>query len=669
MSLYAKLAFSGIRKNKQIYIPFFITSVGMAAVYYIISSLGQSLIRRNMYGGRTAVILLELGSYVIAAFSLLFLFYTYSFLTRRRQREFGLYNILGMGKRHIAVIMAIETAITYAVSLILGIAFGALFAKLFEGLMLDIMGLKVGYEIRFSWYSAASAALVFGIIFALILAFTLFRIGRTDPIELLKSEQRGEKPPRANPVIGVVGVLLLAGAYYIALTVEQPLEAVFLFFIAVLMVIAATYMLFVSGSVLMCAILKRRKNYYYRESRFVSISSMAFRMKRNGAGLASICILLTMVLVTITSTLSLYKNVENMIDSTHPREVNMSFYLNPLAITTDGYAERLKNGAIAAASDAGCDPRDIISYKYLWINTEMADGKYEETFMYADMKMQYEFTFVQLSDYNESFGCDYTLSPGEALVYDVDNGDLVYDGTGDVIDIDTIGSFKIVGEVDDFEPFGLLSGTSHPSVVLIIDDISGIVDSYNHHLPTMYVGFNTAPGMETEFNLSRYSYSDYIDWEETAADGDLYIYGINWQNKTADTDDYMSLYGGLLFLGIMLSGVFTVAAVLIIYYKQITEGYEDRARFGIMQKVGLSEKQIKKSVNAQMRAVFIMPIAAAAMHTVFAMPILQKILKQLEFNNDALLLAVALSSVAVCALIYAAIYKLTANSYYKIVKN
>ena len=667
MSLYAKLAFVGVQKNRQLYIPFFFTSVGMVAVYYIIAALADILAYRNMYGGRTAMTLLQFGSWIMAVFSLIFLYYTHSFLTRRRQREFGLYNILGMEKRHIAVIMIIETFLTYAISLVIGLAIGALLAKLAETLMLGIMELKVGYEIMVSWSAMVMAAIIFGLIFMLILAVTLLRVSVSNPIALLHSENKGEKPPKSNPLFGIAGVVLLAGAYCIAVMVENPLEAVLFFFIAVLMVIVATYALFVSGSVLLCRILKKRRGYYYRENHFISVSSMAFRMKRSGAGLASICILLTMVLVTITSTLSLYTNVEEMIETAHPRDINIAFYMRNDAILNDEYNDYIIGAFLDVAKDENCDPRNILNYRYIWINTLRNGDTFEETHFYDALTITYEFTFVQLADYNKCYGTDYKLAPGEALVYDIFDGDKVFDSAGGYINVDTAGKYKIVGEVDEFSANGFSGAT--PAVAIIIDDISPVIDSVDGRSPTMFLGFDVAKGKEQVLNLSQFRYSEIIDWNEEDDNGNRMIRGINWSSKSEDAADSMSMYGGLYFLGIMLSGVFTLAAVLIIYYKQITEGYEDRARFDIMQKVGLTKKQIKQSVNSQMRMVFIMPIAAAALHLAFAMPILRKMLMAIEFRNDALLFTVAVSSVAVCTAIYLTVYKLTATAYYKIVKD
>ena len=666
MKLYARLAFVGIRNNKQFYVPFFFTSVGMTAVFYIMSALADSLLLKNMYGGRTALSLLQFGTGVMAVFSLIFLYYTHSFLTRRRQREFGLYNILGMEKRHIAVIMSIETFITYAVSLILGVGAGMIFAKLAETLMLGIMNLSVGYEIIVSWRSVALASLVFGVIFALILAATLVRVGRSDPLTLFRSESKGEKPPRANPVLGVAGLLLLAGAYYIAVTVENPIKAMLFFFIAVLMVIFATYFLFIFGSVLLCRILKRRKNYYYKENHFISVSSMTFRMKRNGAGLASICILLTMVLVTITSTLSLYSNVEDMVEREHPREVNVSFYLNLEMMRDDMFASNLKNGVIKAANKIGCGPRNIIGLRYLWVNTEKTERGFCHTNFYIELQDTYEFIFTSVSDYNESYGTDYELAPGEALAFRINDGKKTYGGVGDTVYIDPLGTYKIVGEVEEFAAYGYDSTNSVTG--LVVDDIGPLFGKVDGHEPTLYIGFDVAPGMEKSFDLSWFSFDEYIDWTAEDEDGSLLIRGLNWSSKTADREDYMSMYGGLYFIGIMLSGVFTLAAVLIIYYKQITEGYEDNARFDIMRKVGLTKKQIKRSVSSQMRTVFIMPIAMASLHLAFAMPILRRMLMAIYFRNDALLYTVAAFSVAVCAAVYLIVYKLTASSYYRIVR-
>ncbi|MDE5860149.1 MAG: ABC transporter permease, partial [Oscillospiraceae bacterium] len=310
--LYPKLAAGGIKKNRQTYLPYILTCSGMIMMYYIVSFLSKSSLVANMKGGSIMQVMLMLGCWVMIFFSAIFLFYTNSFLIRRRKKEFGLYNILGMGKRNIARILVWETLIVFAISFIAGNGLGILFSKLAELVFVNIFDIEVSYEFRIEPKSVLDSAIIYAVIFVIILINALRQIRLSNPIELLRSENIGEKPPKSNWILALFGTILLAIAYYMAVTIENPLSAVFAFFFAVLMVIAATYLLFIAGSVVICRILQKNKKYYYKTNHFVSVSSMIYRMKRNGAGLASICILSTMVLVTLSSTICLYVGEEDI---------------------------------------------------------------------------------------------------------------------------------------------------------------------------------------------------------------------------------------------------------------------------------------------------------------------------------------------------------------------
>ena len=324
---YPKLAWNGITKNKRFYLPYILTCVGMVSMFYIVSFLSTSPLLLYMPGSETVSSTLNLGSWVIGAFSLLFLFYTNSFLMKRRKKEFGLYNILGMGKWNIGRILFWETIITVLISFVCGAVFGIALSKLAELCLVNVIRGDVDFSLTVSSDALISTLTLFSVIFLLIFLNDIRQIKFTNPAELLRSENAGEKPPKANWFLGIVGVLLLGGAYYIAITIEDPVSALVLFFVAVLMVIVGTYLVFISGSVMFCRILQKRKKYYYKPNHFISVSSMVYRMKRNGAGLASICILATMVLVMISSTASLYFGSESSLAIRYPRDftINVNF--------------------------------------------------------------------------------------------------------------------------------------------------------------------------------------------------------------------------------------------------------------------------------------------------------------------------------------------------------
>ena len=325
VGFYPKLAWNGIRKNKRLYTPYILTCIGMIMMYYIIIFLSDSPLLNEIAGGETAQNMLGMGTWVIAVFACIFLFYTNSFLIRRRKKEFGLYNILGMGKRNIAVILLWETLIIAAISLTAGCAAGIAFSKLAELGLLNIIRGDVEYSLTVSWGSIGKVCIIFPVIFVCIFLNSLRQIHTANPVELLHSENAGEKPPKGNWMLGILGIVLLGAAYYLAVTIREPLSALTWFFVAVIMVIIGTYLLFISGSVLFCRILQKNKSYYYKSTHFVSVSSLVYRMKRNGAGLASICILGTMVLVMHSSTACLYFGAEDSLRTRYPRNISVNF--------------------------------------------------------------------------------------------------------------------------------------------------------------------------------------------------------------------------------------------------------------------------------------------------------------------------------------------------------
>lgn len=668
LSMYPKLAWGGIRKNKQLYLPYILTSVGMVAMFYIIASLAYSSDLVSIHGGNTLSAILGLGVWVVAIFAAIFLFYTSSFLMRRRQREFGLYNILGMGKRHIGIILLCETFITAAISLVAGLATGVLFCKLAEAGLVRVMKLEIGYELAVSFNAMMIAVPIFAIIFSVILINSLLRIRLAKPIELLHGEHAGEKPPKANPIIGIIGVILLAAAYYIAVTTENPIMALMLFFAAVIMVILGTYAIFIAGSVLLCRLLQKNKRYYYKADNFVSVSSMVFRMKRNGAGLASICILLTMVLVMIASSACLYVSEEDILYNRYPRDITGQVGFRDYGtFSDDEKVSELRATLDDAVAGHGGEPENTFFFRMAVMQTILRDGvaltgkdeNVYDAFSYDKLCNVY---LMPLRDYNETVGSSYTLADDEVLMYTVR-----CEYTENSISISDIGTYRVAGHVDDFVEVGEMMAYIESSIVLIMNDVDGRFDTIRQHSSRyVYYGYDVADGAEAEIWSILYDYAPIDDdYDVDNPVGIGYFSVLSRENNRAE---FYSLYSGIFFLGIMLSIVFILAAVLIIYYKQISEGYEDSGRFEIMQKVGLTDSDIKHSINSQMRTVFILPIAAATLHLCFAFPIIKRMLRMFGFFNDALLFTTACVSVIIFTMIYLVVYKLTAGAYYRIVR-
>ena len=669
--LYPKLAAGGIKKNKQTYIPYILTCSGMIMMYYIVAFLSESSLVANMRGGEIMQTMLMLGCWVMVFFSAIFLFYTNSFLIRRRKKEFGLYNILGMGKRNIARILVWETLIVFAVSLTAGNGLGILFSKLAELVFVNIFDLEVSFEFRVEPQAISSAAVIYAVIFTVILIRALRQIRLSNPIELLRSENTGEKPPKSNWLLALLGTVLLAVAYYMAVTIENPISAVFAFFVAVLMVIAATYLLFIAGSVVICRMLQKNKKYYYKTNHFVSVSSMIYRMKRNGAGLASICILSTMVLVTLSSTICLYVGEEDILKERYPRDILITTYS-----VEDKEIERIRGFADAALERYGVTPQNEIEYRYISISGAFDKGNVvlDPTSMDAASADVRTFTFVPIQDYNKLTGNNLTLSGNDVYIAS-SNGGYKFDS----INIKELGEFHIVGEADGFIFTGDTAAVMAPEIYLFTSDMEVINEIYKKQLDVYerryasdlhdYIGFDLDCGEDIKLKIFEDIHrSISLETDRLAAEGrEEEWLGYRIESLANDKAEFYALYGGLFFLGIILGSVFIFAAALIMYYKQIAEGYEDKNRFTILQKVGMTQKEIRQSINSQVLTVFFLPLAAAAVHMTFAFPIVSRLLALFNLSNITLFAAVTLICFGMFAALYVLVYVFTSRSYYNIV--
>lgn len=663
-SLFPKLAVQGIRKNGRIYLPYILTCVGMVMMYYIVSYLTYSKSVYQMNGGRDIQMILSWGTGVIAVFAVVFLFYTNSFIIRRRKKEFGLYNILGMGKKNIAVILIWETLIIFLISVAAGLGLGIAFSKLSELITAKILGDEAVFGFTIEWRSVKNSVLLFAVAFALILLNSLRQIHLSKPIELLRSENTGEKPPKANILLAVLGILLLAAAYYISCTIEDPMSALAMFFVAVIMVIAATYMLFTVGSVALCKLLKKNKKYYYKTEHFVSVSSMAYRMKRNGASLASICILSTMVLVMISSTLCLYAGKEDSMHRRYPRDIIIETY------STDGmYTEPVHDAAQKVLDEHGLNAQDLLYYQYLSV-TGLLDGSvisFDSEEADLDFSKLRQLFFLTIDEYNRLTNKNETIADDEIIIY-TPKSEYDYDE----LTIDGLETMRIKKQADEFISNGEETSTAFASIFIFVSDTDKLneIDSlqkqiYGENASIMedYYGFNLDCDDEAEVEVI----SDIQKEISSLMDEDEAFPEVDSESLAENKQSFYSMFGGLFFLGILLSIVFISAAVLIMYYKQITEGYEDEERFEIMQKVGMTKREIRRSINSQILTVFFAPLLMAGLHTGFAFPILSRLLEAFGLFNVPLLIAVTAGVFAVFALFYVLVYKITSRSYYRVV--
>ena len=568
---YPRLAWTGMKQNRRLYLPYLLTCTGVTAMFYILMGLSVSSVLPQMSGGRSTALIMSLGSVVIAFFALIFLFYTHSFLIRRRSREFGLYNVLGMGKGNIARILLWETLLSCGATTLIGLALGILLSKLAEVALLKLLHLRITYTFTVSIPSLLLTLGLFAAIHALIFLRSLWELHRVSAVALLRSESVGEKPPRARWALAVLGIALLGGAYWLAVSIREPLEALTWFFVAVIMVIVGTYLLFIAGSVALCRMLQKNPRYYYQPRHFVSVSSMAYRMKRNGAGLASICVLATMVLVMLSSTTCMYYGVEDALHQRYPRDIGVECY----------FGDRL------------------------------------------DQMDEAHLDILRAADVTPSL---YVVVP----------------------DFDSAARLLLA-----------LSADSDLSVQLrwYYQFDSDLPDDAQHSGSASYGTDGVPANLTDALQMALYNVN---------AETDLTT-GWEVESLAANRSDFYGAYGGLFYLGIMLSAVFSLAAVSIIYYKQVCEGYEDQSRFAIMQKVGMTKQDIRRSINSQLLTVFFLPMALSGVHLCFAFPFIHKLLLLFNLSNTSLLIGTTVVSYVAFALLYTLAYKLTSNAYYHIV--
>ena len=670
LGFYFGLAKDGIRKNSKMYTPYILTCIGMVMMYYIILSLQTDKTIGNMAHGSDIQMVLGFGGWVIAIFSCIFLFYTNSFLIRRRKKEFGLYNILGMGRRHISLIILCESVIVAVVALALGLFTGVLFSKFAELGLINIIDQQVNYSFFIAPKAIISTIKIFGCTFVLLFLNNLRQLYFTSTIELLGSEKAGEKPPKANWLVAIAGLVLLGIAYYISVTIKNPLAAFSVFFIAVVLVIIATYLLMIAGSVVMCRILQKNKTYYYKKNHFVSVSSMAYRMKRNGAGLASICILATMVLVIISSTSCLYFGHEDALNRRYPRQIDFGFdFTNATQATLENVKE-IQNGLNQAIEECGVESVNKYTSRSASIAGALEGNKLTTSVgAYGDkgiseMERVIMLYFIPIEDYNEATGKNVVLEDNEALCYFSEDFD------EKSLQVDDMTTFTIKEKIDkcpnmdnvDFEvvPVMVMYLADYDSALQKIQELEDI-DGESRLIYSLEYGFDTTLSGDKQIEAASQIKEKFLENE--------YEYNeISMDVREAQRQDFFVTFGGLFYLGLLLSVVFIFAAVLIIYYKQISEGYEDHSRFDIMRKVGMTDKEIRKSINSQMLTVFFFPLILAGIHICFAFPIVRKLLMMFSLNNVGLFVETSIISFLIFGVLYAIVYRITSNAYYRIVR-
>lgn len=649
---FPRLALSGIRKNRSIYYPYILTAVLTTAMMYIMGSLQNVT---TDYSG-TLAFSLQLGIVVTSVFSVIFLFYTNSFLMRRRKKEFGLYNILGMEKRHLTRLILWETVLMLLISLLLGLAVGILLDKLMHLLLSHLVGQAVSLTFAVSPGAMRYTALLISVTFALILLNSVRQVYFARPVELLRSAEVGEREPKARWFIALLGLIALGTGYWLSATVKDAGAMILFFFVAVLLVIAGTYLLFTAGSVTLLKTLRKNRRYYYKPDHFISVSGMIYRMRQNAVGLANVCVLCTMVLVMVFSTLSLWLGMEDTLNSRIRADIDVRSKTTDIAALEAAVDEVLQQ--------AGASRENTWTYRYLSFSALPAKDGFvtPASFTESDMLIASPATFqvLVLEDYNRMLGLSETLAPGEVLL-ECSRGSL----EGDTLRL-LDETFTIKKRISDGLGAGQALASIYDYYCLVVDSMDTL-SRLDRQQQALYGDLSSSVSTTMSFTLVPAS-------EELSREVGTLLRGraeadgfTSVAERSELEENLLALYGGLLFVGLFLGLLFTMAMILIIYYKQITEGYEDRERYRIMRKVGLSRREIRRSISSQVLIVFFLPLAAAGLHVTFAFPGIVTMFRALSMTNVTLIAGCALGSFAGFAVLYGAVYLLTARVYYRIV--
>lgn len=651
--LFARLALTGIRKNGKIYYPYMLTAVVTTAMLYIMASLKKN----PELEGSTLGFSLSLGLFVTTVFAFIFLFYTNSFLMKRRKKEFGLYMVLGMERKHLARVIWWETAFLWLVSLGAGLGLGVLLDKLMHLALGKLLGKSVALGFYVSGEVLWLTTFLISLVFALTLLNAIRQVWRADPIELLHGGSVGEKEPRNKWVLTLLGVVCLGAGYWLSIMVKDSATMIFVFFFAVLLVIAGTYLLFTSGSITVLKLLKRSRRYYYQPSHFISVSGMVYRMKQNAVGLANICILLTMVLVMVFSTTSLWWSMEDILNQQLRGDISIDTLENAPDDLLDVVDQELDRDGLKRG--------DTVAYRFLSFTAfQNGDAYTAEAVAGNDLMLVRTpavLYLLPLEDYNRSFGQSETLEENQILLEDYRNSHpedtlTLFDRT-----------FTVKKRIADQLDTGSALVSMYNTCFLVVKDMDVVRWAFQRQQETYR---ENASSIRTTLWLSLPGATDrqIVDAADRLMkrlDENMGLRHI--RSRPALWNDELELYGGLLFVGLFLSVLFLMAMVLIMYYKQITEGYEDRERYRIMRKVGLSQAEIRRSVSSQIVWVFFLPLAAAALHIAAAFPGIVTMMRALAMTNVKLMALCTLGSVTLFALLYGGVYLFTSRVYEKIV--
>lgn len=655
-SMYFNMAKNNLLKNKKTYLPYIFACIGTVMMFYIMDCISINEGLDSIRGSGSLKMVLSIGVKIIGLFSIVFLFYTNSFLIKRRKKEIGLYNVLGMEKKHIGKILSIETLMIGVGSLIVGIILGCILGKLLFLILINLLKIDISISSTFSISLVAmkNTLFLFIPIFVVVLLQNIIMVKVNNPIELLKGGEKGEKEPKASWILTICAFVFLVSGYTMAVTVDKPLKAFSVVFMAIILVIGGTYSLFTSGSITMLKLLKKNKSFYYKSKNFISVSGMIYRMKQNAVGLASICILCTAVLITISTTVSLYTGQEGSLKIAYPYETEVE-----VPVSEKGSYDRVMESLENKASDYNVKIADLNEFTNYQLMVNI-NGENLKTAMRAENVGIDDISIIQiysLDDYNKIEGESIELKDDEALIFSVskeyENESIVINGN----------NFKVAKKLENFKIVNKNKNNITDEYCIVLKN-QQLVEAVCKDAADAGALF---PIYEIRFNLEG-NKEDKIKFCESIS-GDLAnIDSAHINNIDIDREDFYITNGGFIFLGSFLGLLFILGTVLIIYYKQISEGYDDSDRFKIMQKVGMSKEEVKKVINKQVLMVFFFPLGIALTHTAFAFKPISKLLGLFGLFDTKVFLLATIITATMFILLYVIVYSITSNTYYKVVQ-
>ena len=668
--IFSKLAVQNIRNNKSTYIPYMITCIFCIAMIYMMEFLRDcpTLDQAVRHAAEVRMIL-STGEVVVVIFCVIFLIYSNSFLMKRRQKEIGLYNILGLERNHIGIVLLLETIFTTILSLTGGIAIGILASKLSLLLLLRLLHIPAVLGFYISTKGIITCLLMFGAIFLLILLLNLRRIHLSRPVELLRGNNTGEREPKAKWLMALLGFICLGIGYYLAITTESPIKAITIFLLAVILVMAGTYLLFTAGSIIILKFLRHRKSFYYKTGNFISISGMLYRMKQNAVGLASICILSTGVLLMISMTVSIYFGMNDIMVNRYPYDTDISI---------TGVGEEECQTAIETFEKAISDNKVPVDKKaeeiYLTIISRIDHGQIQiaEPGTLTESGSVLTLSLVRQSEYEKLTGTNPALQDGEILAW----ASKMTEKSDSLTVNDSVFSVK---KWLENSPLTCGRDIVYRNAEFVVTDSD--FEKFDKMRTEMYKNTSATPaGQDLTVHLglditgsdeTKIAYGTPVLDAIKALQDNGQLSDNSWITSGIRAQEYDSYYadnGSLLFIGIFLGSLFLLGTAMIIYYKQISEGYEDQNRFEIMQKVGLSHREVKSSIRRQILMVFFLPLLMAMLHISMAFPLIRRMLLLFGMTNTRLFIGCTAGTVLIFALVYGLIYLMTAKSYYHIVE-